>query len=77
MNQAGPEASGSQAAIKAARSPRLILEIAVVLLCKLAVIFALWFFFFGPDKRIDQTPENIAAGVLDRAPSADIVKNDQ
>ncbi len=49
-------------------SPRLVLEIAVVLCCKLAVIFALWFFFFGPDKRIEQTPENVASGILERAP---------
>ncbi len=43
---------------------KLILEIAVVLCCKLLVIFALWYCFFGPDKRIEQTPENIAAGIL-------------
>ena len=42
------------------------MEIALVLCCKLAVIFALWFFFFGPDKRIEQTPEVVAAGLLDR-----------
>ncbi|MDO4936732.1 MAG: hypothetical protein Q4E62_02335 [Sutterellaceae bacterium] len=51
---------------KTKKSPRLVMEIALVLCCKLAVIFALWFFFFGPDKRIEQTPEAVAAGVLDR-----------
>ena len=52
------------------RNPRLIFEIAVVLCCKLAVIFALWYFFFGPDKRLEQTPENVASGILDRGPAA-------
>lgn len=48
------------------KRPRLIVEIALVLCCKLTVIFVLWFLFFGPDKRIEQTPENIASGILDR-----------
>ena len=52
------------------RNPRLIFEIAVVLCRKLAVIFALWYFFFGPDKRLEQTPENVASGILDRGPAA-------
>lgn len=52
------------------RNPRLIFEIAVALCCKLAVIFALWYFFFGPDKRLEQTPENVASGILDRGPAA-------
>ncbi len=43
---------------------KLIREIAVVLCCKLLVIFALWYCFFGPDKRIEQTPEAVAAGIL-------------
>lgn len=42
-------------------------EIGVVLCCKLAFIFGLWYFFFGPDKRIEQTPENVASGILMRA----------
>lgn len=46
--------------------PRLIVEIGVVLCCKLAFIFGLWYFFFGPDKRIEQTPENVASGILMR-----------
>lgn len=52
---------------KVKRKPHLTKEIALVLCCKLAFIFALWFIFFGPEKRIDQTPENVAAAVLDRA----------
>ena len=45
---------------------RLLFEIAVILCCKLCLIFCLWYFFFGPEKRIDQTPEAVAAGILDR-----------
>lgn len=48
----------------AKKNPRLAMEIALVLCCKLAVIFALWFFFFGPDKRIEQTAEATAAKLL-------------
>lgn len=51
------------------KNPRVILEIAVVLCCKLAFIFGLWYFFFGPDKRLDQTPDNVAAGILGSAPT--------
>lgn len=47
--------------------PRLIVEIGVVLCCKLAFIFGLWYFFFSPDKRIEQTPENVASGILMRS----------
>ncbi len=55
--------------------PRLIFEIGVVLCCKLAFIFGLWYFFFGPDKRMEQTPENVASGILmraDRTPDANL-----
>lgn len=51
------------------KNPRVILEIAVVLCCKLAFIFGLWYFFFGPDKRLDQTPDNVAAGILGSTPT--------
>ena len=55
--------------------PRLIFEIGVVLCCKLAFIFGLWYFFFGPDNRIEQTPENVASGILMRsAPSSETGK---
>ncbi len=55
--------------------PRLIFEIGVVLCCKLAFIFGLWYFFFGPDKRIEQTPENVASGILMRStPSSETGK---
>ena len=57
------------------KHPKLNLEIAVILCCKLAIIFALWYFFFGPDKRIDQTPENVASGILERAPVHNNINN--
>ena len=47
--------------------PRLLFEIGVVLCCKLAFIFGLWYFFFGPDKRIEQSHENDASGMVSRA----------
>ncbi len=40
--------------------------IAIVLCLKIAAVFCLWLAFFGPDKRMDQTAENVAAGILDR-----------
>ena len=39
----------------------LVAEIAVILVCKLCAIFGLWYCFFGPDKRTEQTPEAVAA----------------
>ncbi len=62
---------------KSKTKPRLIAEIALVLCCKLAVIFALWYCFFGPDKRMEQTPETVAAGVLDRSPALVSQKSNQ
>lgn len=50
--------------------PRLIVEIGVVLCCKLAFIFGLWYFFFSPEHRIEQTPDNVASGILMRADRA-------
>ena len=47
----------------------------MVLCCKLAFIFGLWYFFFGPDKRIEQTPENVASGILMRADRTADVSN--
>ncbi len=44
--------------------------IVVVLCLKITAVFCLWLAFFGPDKRIDQTPENVAVGILDRPPAS-------
>lgn len=65
----------SKATTSGKSRPRLLLEIGVVLCCKLAFIFGLWYFFFGPDKRIEQTPENVASGILVRADRTADVSN--
>lgn len=44
---------------RSVREPRLIVEIAVVIACKLAVIFALWYLFFSPEHRTQVTPERV------------------
>lgn len=41
------------------RQPRLILEIAIVLACKLLFIFCLWYFFFSPEHRTTVTPDRM------------------
>ena len=46
------------------KNPRLAFEIGIVLACKLCAIFMLWCLFFGPDKRPEQTPENVANVLL-------------
>lgn len=56
------------------RPSLLVAEIAVILVCKLCAIFGLWYCFFGPDKRADQSPDAVAAVFLShenaaRAPS--------
>ncbi len=58
------------AGTKSESHPNLIVEIAVILCCKLAFIFGLWYLFFGPEKRVEQTPETIASAVLERTDSA-------
>ena len=51
------------------RPPRITLQVAATLCVKLSVIFVLWYCFFGPEKRVEQVPENIAAHLLDTAPA--------
>lgn len=41
------------------RRPKLIVEIALVITCKLCVIFALWYFFFSPSHRPTVTAETM------------------
>lgn len=43
------------------RPSLLVAEITVILVCKLCAIFGLWYCFFGPDKRADQSPDAVAA----------------
>lgn len=49
---------------------KLVFDIAIVLCCKLTLIFTLWYFFFGPDKRTEINADTVAAGILERAPAA-------
>lgn len=48
------------------KTPRAMFEVGIILTLKIAFIFGLWYFFFGPDKRVEQTPENVASAILDR-----------
>lgn len=45
---------------------KLIWELSAVIGCKLAIIAAICFVFFGPDTKTDQTPEAVSAGILSR-----------
>lgn len=47
---------------------RLITEIAVVLACKLAFIFCLWFLFFSPEHRTIVTDEKIDGIIFSSEP---------
>lgn len=46
------------------KQKRLGLELAVVLCCKIVLIAAIFFIFFGPDTKIDQTPDTVSQGIL-------------
>ncbi len=46
------------------KQKRLGVELAVVLCCKIALIAAIFFMFFGPNTRIDQNPETVSQGIL-------------
>lgn len=46
------------------RRPRLLVELAIIVGCKIAVVFTLWALFFNPSKRPQQSPETVADGVL-------------
>lgn len=54
----------------APRRPRLALEVAVVLACKLLFIFCLWWLFFSPEHRTDVTPEKMSNFLLGPAETA-------
>uniref|UniRef100_UPI00402A6031 cytochrome oxidase putative small subunit CydP n=1 Tax=Turicimonas muris TaxID=1796652 RepID=UPI00402A6031 len=45
---------------------KLIWELSAVIGCKLAIIAAICFVFFGPDTKTEQTPEAVSAGILSR-----------
>ena len=41
-----------------------LVELAIIVGCKIAVVFTLWVLFFNPSKRPQQSPETVADGVL-------------
>ena len=45
----------------------LVIEVSLVLACKLCAIFGLWYFFFGPDKRVQTTPDSVAQTLLEHS----------
>ncbi len=47
-----------------AKRPKLIVEIAIVIACKLLFIFGLWYFFFSPEHRPAVTPETVGSAIL-------------
>lgn len=42
------------------RSIPLIVEIAIVIVCKLILIFTLWFYFFSPEHRPDIDSDKVS-----------------
>lgn len=53
-----------------AKRPKLIVEIAVVIACKLLFIFGLWYFFFSPAHRPLINPETVGNAILFEQPSS-------
>ena len=49
------------------RRPRLLLEIAAVITCKLLFIFCLWYFFFSPSHRPEVTPQTMDSVIFGEA----------
>ena len=47
-----------------ARRPKLIIEVAVIIACKLLFIFGLWYLFFSPEHRPTVTPASVGAAIL-------------
>ena len=48
----------------AMKKPKLIIEIAIVITCKLLFIFGLWYFFFSPDHRPEVTSDIVGSVIL-------------
>ena len=43
------------------KKPKLIVEIALVICCKLLFIFGLWYFFFSPEHRPEVTSDVVSS----------------
>ncbi len=48
---------------------KLLAEVAAVICIKISCIALIWFMFFSTETRLDQTPENVADGILSRTTS--------
>ena len=55
----------------------LIKPVGVVLGLKIVAIFLLWLCFFTPGKRLAQTPENVAAGLLEQTQAPIVSREDR
>lgn len=64
MKTRHPEQPAARPAAAGRRRPRLLVELAIIVGCKIAVVFTLWVLFFNPSKRPQQSPETVADGVL-------------
>ena len=64
MKTRHPEQPAARPAAAGLRRPRLLVELAIIVGCKIAVVFTLWALFFNPSKRPQQSPETVADGVL-------------
>lgn len=54
---------------------KLVWELSLVICCKVALIATICIVFFGPETKIDQTPEAVSAGILSR--STQIIDNEE
>lgn len=50
--------------------PRLMTEIAAILLLKIVVIVAFKFAFFGAETRVEVSPASVSRGLLERGPES-------
>lgn len=64
MKTRRPDPGGAHSTADSVPHARLLPELALIVACKIAVVFTLWALFFNPSKRPQQSPESVADGVL-------------
>lgn len=64
MKTRRPDPGGAHSTADSVPHARLLPELALIVACKIAVVFTLWALFFNPSKRPQQSPETVADGVL-------------